>query len=110
LTSLIGFLKGNLAADDRTGIGTLAAAYNNRAIIYDRQCRHKEALADYIEALKTDEGAVKGPGLIDKILHAPDPSTPRKRALFLHQRVDDLKEGECLTNPELDAEERVYKP
>jgi tetratricopeptide (TPR) repeat protein len=110
LTNLIGYLKGMLEADDRTGIGTLAAAYNNRAILYDRQCRHKEALANYIEALKTDEGAVEGPGLIDKILYSADPSTPRKRALFLHQRIDGLEEGECLTDPELDAEERVYKP
>jgi tetratricopeptide (TPR) repeat protein len=110
LTNLINFLKGNLAADDRTGIGTLAAAYNNRAIILDRQCRHKAALADYIEALKTDQVAVEGPGLIDKILHSPDPSTPRKRALFLYQRVDTLKEGECLLMPEKDAAERVYKP
>lgn len=110
LTNLIGFLKENLADDDLTGIGTLAAAYNNRAILYDRQCRHKEALADYIEALKTDEDAVEGPGLIDKILYSPNPSTPRKRALFLYQRIDDLKEGECLLAPEKDAEERVYKP
>jgi len=110
LTSLIGFLKGHLDPDDRTGFGTLAAAYNNRAIILDRQCRHKEALADYIEALKTDEVAVEGPGLIDRILHSPNPSTPRKRALFLSQHVDTLKQGECLLIPEKDAEERVYKP
>ncbi|MBC8268824.1 MAG: tetratricopeptide repeat protein [Rhodospirillaceae bacterium] len=110
LTNLIDFLKGNLEADDRTGTGTLAAAYNNRAILLDRQCRHKEALADYIAALTTDEVAVKGPGLIDKILYSANPSTPLKRAQFLHQRIDTLKEGECLLMPEKDAEERVYKP
>ncbi len=110
LTNLIGFLKSNLEADDRTGTGTLAAAYNNRAILLDRQCRHKEALADYIAALTTDDVAVKGPGLIDKILYSANPSTPRKRAQFLYERVDSLKEGECLTVPEKDAEERVYKP
>jgi tetratricopeptide (TPR) repeat protein len=107
---LIDYLKINVPADDRTGIGTLAAAYNNRGVLMDRQCRHKEALANYIEALKTDEGAVDGPGLIDKILHAPNPSTPRMRAQFLYTRVDELKEGECLTMPEIDAKERVYKP
>lgn len=110
LTNLISFLTENLEPDDRTGIGTLAAAYNNRAILKDRQCRHKEALADYIEALKTDEGAVDGPGVVDKIIHRPDPSTARKRALFLYERVDKLKEGECLLVPEKDKEERVYKP
>ncbi len=109
-TYMIGYLKDSLPDDDRTGIGTLAAAYNNRGILRDRQCRHKEALADYIEALKTDEGAVDGPGIVDKIIHRPDPSNARKRAQFLYERVDDLKEGECLVLPEKDNEERVYKP
>ncbi len=109
-TYLIGYLNENLAADDRTGIGTLAAAYNNRGVLRDRQCRHKEALADYIAALKTDEGAVDGPGIVDKIIHRPNPSSARKRAQFLYTRVETLKEGECLTIPELDDEERVYKP
>lgn len=110
LTYLIGYLTQSVEPDDRTGIGTLAAAYNNRAILRDRQCRHKEALGDYLEALRTDEGAVEGPGLVDKILHNPNPSTALKRAQFLYERVDDLKEGECLRVPELDRKERVYKP
>ena len=107
---MINYLSKNLETDDSTGIGTLAAAYNNRAILRDRQCRHKEALADYIAALKTDEGAVEGPGIVNRILHRPDPSTARKRADFLYTRIDKLKEGECLLKPEKDNEERVYKP
>lgn len=107
---IINYLSKNLEPDDRTGIGTLAAAYNNRGILRDRQCRHKEALTDYIAALKTDEGAVDGPGIIDKIIHRPNPSTARKRAEFLYNHVDKLKEGECLLIPEKDNEERVYKP
>lgn len=107
---IIDYLSKNLESDDPTGIGTLAAAYNNRGILRDRQCRHKEALADYIAALKTDEGAVEGPGVVNKILHRADPSTARKRAEFLYTRVDKLKEGECLLIPEKDNEERVYKP
>ena len=110
LTYMIGYLKETLPSDDRPGIGTLAAAYNNRGILRDRQCRHKEALADYIEALKTDEGAVDGPGIVNKIIHRPNPSTARKRAQFLYERIDSLKEGECLVMPEVDDQERVYKP
>ena len=109
-THLIGYLEKNVSADDPTGIGTLAAAYNNRGVLRDRQCRHKEALADYINALKTDEGAVDGPGIVDKIIHRPNPSTARKRAKFLYERVDSLKDGECLVIPEIDKQERVYKP
>ncbi len=109
-TQLIAFLQQNLTPDDRTGIGTLAAAYNNRGILRDRQCRHKEALADYIEALKTDEGAVDGPGIVNKIIHRPNPSNARKRAQFLYERRDKLEDGKCLRIPELDDEERVYKP
>ncbi|MHA1598818.1 MAG: tetratricopeptide repeat protein, partial [Alphaproteobacteria bacterium] len=36
-TYLIDFLIRNVESDDRTGIGTLAAAYNNRGVLYDRQ-------------------------------------------------------------------------
>ncbi|MBL6933217.1 MAG: hypothetical protein ISR45_09735, partial [Rhodospirillales bacterium] len=53
---------------------------------------------------------VDGPGIVDKIIHRPNPSSARKRAQFLYTRVETLKEGECLTIPELDDEERVYKP
>ena len=64
------------------GICTLAAAYNNRSILRDRQCRHKEALTDYITALKTDKGAVDGPNIVDKIIHRSNPLTARKREDF----------------------------
>ena len=37
LTSLIIFLEETLEDDDRTGVGTLAAAYANRGIIKDRR-------------------------------------------------------------------------
>ncbi|MHA1597468.1 MAG: tetratricopeptide repeat protein, partial [Alphaproteobacteria bacterium] len=86
-------------------------AYNNRGVLYDRQCRHKKAFDDYIQALKTDEGAVDGPGIVDKIIYGtPDPSTARTRAQFLYEHMDKLKEGECLKLPEKDAEQRMYKP
>jgi len=110
-TRLIAFLQETLSADDRTGLGTLAAAFNNRGVLYDRQCRHKEAFDDYIQALKTDEGAVDGPGIVDKIIYGtPRPSTARLRAQFLYEHLADLKEGECLKLPEKDAEQRMYKP
>lgn len=110
-TYLIKFLIRTLTPEDRTGIGTLAAAYNNRGILYDRQCRHKEAFDDYVSALKTDEGAIEGPGILDKIVYGtPRPSTARERARFLQEKLPELKPGECLTLPEKDAEQRMYKP
>lgn len=108
---LIDYLRKNLESDDRTGIGTLAAAYNNRGILFDRQCRHKEAFDDYISAIKTDEGAIDGPGIVDKIIYGtPNPSTARSRARFLYENLPDLKPGDCLKLPEKDAEQRLYKP
>jgi len=48
LTNLINFLVKNVKKDDKTGIGTLAAAYANRGIIKDRNINYEEALQDYI--------------------------------------------------------------
>jgi len=110
-TYLIDYLTRNVKPDDATGIGTLAAAYNNRGVLYDRQCRHKKALDDYIQAVKTDEGAVDGPGIVDKIIYGTtEPSTARKRAQFLYENMAGLKEGECLKLPKKDTEQRMYKP
>ena len=47
LTNLINFLEKNVNEDDKTGIGTLAAAYANRGIIKDRNKDYKGALQDY---------------------------------------------------------------
>jgi len=111
LTYLINYLTKSLEPDDRTGIGTLAAAYNNRGVLFDRLCRHKEALDDYISALKTDEGAVDGPGIVDKIIYGtPQPSTARTRAQYLYEKLPELTPGECIKLPEKDAEQRMYKP
>ncbi len=63
-TYLIKYLQGSLEPDDITGIAVYAAAHTNRGILYDRTGRYEKALADYIQALKIDEGAVDGPGLI----------------------------------------------
>ena len=43
-SDLIIFLEKNLKEDDKTGIGTLAAAYANRGIIKDRNKNYEEAL------------------------------------------------------------------
>ena len=37
----------NLEDDDKTGVGTLAAAYANRGIVKDRKEQYEEALKDY---------------------------------------------------------------
>ena len=51
LSNLIIFLEENLEEDDKTGIGTLAAAYANRGIIKDRNKNYEGALKDYVRLL-----------------------------------------------------------
>jgi tetratricopeptide (TPR) repeat protein len=109
-THLIDNLTATVAPDDSTGIAVLAGAYANRGIMYDRMGQYEKALKDYVQALKTDEGAVEGPGVIDKILYSASPSTVRKRAIYLHQQLALPKEERLLHVPELDAQQRMYKP
>ena len=110
LTELIDYLHETLVPDDPTGRGALAAAYANRGIAQDRSGRYEKALADYVEALTVDEDAVSGPGLVDKIVHDPRPSTVRKRARYIYEQLQLPKAGRVLKKPELDAESRTYKP
>ena len=108
---MIKYLQANLDPDDITGIAVYAAAYANRGILYDRTGRYEKALADYIQALKIDEGAIDGPGLIDKVIYGtPRPSTVRKRGLYLQQQLALPKEQRVLRIPEQDSEQRQYKP
>lgn len=110
-TYLIHFLRDNLERDDITGIGVHAAAYSNRGILYDRTGRYEKALADYIQALKIDEGAVDGPGLIDKVIYGtPRPSTVRQRAIYLQKQLALPEHQRVLQIPEKDAKQRMYKP
>jgi len=110
-TNLIDFLTNNVAGDDRTGIGTLAAAYTNRGILYDRNGQYEKALADYIMALKTDEGAIGGPGIVDKVIYGTtSPSTVRKRAAYIEKQLALPPEERLLRLPRKDAEQRMYKP
>lgn len=111
LTYLIKFLNRTLEPEDITGIGVLAAAYANRGIIHDRQGRYPQALADYVEALKTDEGTLDGPGLFDKIIYGTaEPSTVRKRAQYIHEQLQLPPEKRLLRVPEIDARQRMHKP
>ncbi len=110
-TYLIDYLRDTLAADDATGFAVYAAAYTNRGILYDRTGRYEKALADYIEALKIDEGAVDGPSLIDKVIYGtPRPATVRQRAIYLSEQLALPEHERVLSIPEKDAEQRMYKP
>ena len=110
-TYLIKFLEATLELDDMTGIAVHAAAYTNRGILYDRTGRYEAALADYIEALKIDEGAVDGPSLIDRVIYGtPRPATVRKRAIYLTEQLALPAQQRVLRDPEKDAEQRMYKP
>ena len=110
LEGLIKFLHANLAEDDKTGWGALAAAYANLGIVHDRNNRAELALHNYIEALKVDAEAVEGPGIIDRILYDPSPSTIRKRAEYLYIELKKPKDQQVLRMPEVDAESRDHKP
>ena len=110
-TYLIDFLQKNLQSDDITGIAVYAAAYSNRGILYDRTGRYEEALADYIQALNIDEGAIDGPGIVDKVIYGtPRPATVRQRAIYLQQQLALPEDQRILRIPEMDAEQRMYKP
>ncbi len=110
-TYLIEYLQRNLESDDITGIAVYAAAYSNRGILYDRTGRYEEALADYIQALKIDEGAIEGPSLIDRVIYGtPRPATVRQRAIYLTQQLALPESQRVLRIPEKDAEQRIYKP
>lgn len=110
-TYLIEFLRDNVEPDDATGVAVHAAAYTNRGIIYDRTGRYEKALADYIEALKIDEGAVDGPSLIDRVIYGtPRPATTRQRAIYLIEQLALPEDQRVLRMPEKDAEQRMYKP
>ena len=110
-TYLINFLKRTLVPDDLTGVGTLASAYTNRGILYDRTGRYKKALYDYANALRTDEETVEGPGTISNVLYAtPNPATVRKRATYLEKQLALPPEKRLLRVPKLDNDQRMYKP
>jgi len=111
LSNLINFLEKNLEDDDRTGIGTLAAAYANRGIIKDRNKNYEGALKDYIKALGIDHEAVAGPGLGTVILNYKfKSSSVRERALYLNEQLQLPEDERVLSIEELDEGQVMHKP
>ena len=111
LTNLIIFLEKNLEDDDKTGIGTLAAAYANRGIIKDRNKNYEGALRDYAKALGVDHEAVAGPGLGTIILNYKfKSSSVRERALYLNKQLQLPEDERVLSIKELDAGQVMHKP
>jgi len=111
LTNLIIFLEKNLEEDDRTGIGTLAAAYANRGIIKDRNKNYEEAFKDYVKALGIDHEAVAGPGLGTIILNYKFKSSSVKERALYHNEQLQLPENErVLKIKELDEGQVMHKP
>jgi len=111
LTNLIFFLKKNLESDDRTGIGTLAAAYANRGIIKDRNKNYEGALKDYVKALGIDHEAVAGPGLGTIILNYKfKSSSVKERALYLNEQLQLPEDERVLSIKELDEGQVMHKP
>ncbi len=111
LNYLINFLEKTVEDDDRTGIGTLAAAYANRGIIKDRNKNYEEALQDYIKALGIDHEAVAGPGLGTVILNYKyKSSSVRERALYLNDQLQLPDDERVLSIQELDEGQVMHKP
>jgi len=111
LTNLIYFLEKNVKEDDRTGIGTLAAAYANRGIIKDRNKNYEGALQDYAMALGIDYVAVAGPGLGTIILNYKfKSSSVRERALYLNEQLQLPENERVLSIKELDEGQVMHKP
>jgi len=111
LSELIIFLEKNLEIDDKTGIGTLAAAYANRGIIKDREKNYEEALKDYIKALGIDHEAVAGPGLGTIILNYKfKSSSVKERALYLNEQLQLPESERLLSIKELDEGQVMHKP
>ena len=111
LSNLIIFLEQNLEKDDKTGIGTLAAAYANRGIIKDRNKEYEEALKDYVRALGIDHEAVAGPGLGTVILNYKfKSSSVKERALYLNEQLQLPEDERVLSIKELDEGQVMHKP
>ena len=111
LTDLIIFLEKNLESDDKTGVGTLAAAYANRGIIKDRNKKYEEALKDYVKALGIDHEAVAGPGLGTIILNYKfKSSSVKERALYLNEQLQLPENERVLSIKELDEGQVMHKP
>ena len=111
LDYLINFLEKNVSSDDRTGIGTLAAAYANRGIIKDRNKDYEGALNDYVKALGIDNKAVAGPGLGTIILNYKfKSSSVQDRALYLNEQLQLPENERVLSIQELDEGQVMHKP
>ena len=111
LSDLIIFLEKNLEEDDKTGIGTLAAAYANRGIIKDRNKNYEEALKDYVKALGIDHESVAGPGLGTIILNYKfKSSSVKERALYLNEQLQLPENERVLSIKELDEGQVMHKP
>ena len=111
LDYLINFLEKNVQDDDKTGKGTLAAAYANRGIIKDRSEDYKGALRDYVKALGIDHEAVAGPGLGTVILNYKfKSSSVKERALYLNEQLQLPKNKRILKIEDLDEGQVMHKP
>ena len=111
LNYLINFLEKNLEVDDKTGKGTLAAAYANRGIIKDRNKNYEEALKDYVKALGIDHESVAGPGLGTIILNYKfKSSSVKERALYLKEQLQLPEDERVLSIKELDEGQVMHKP
>lgn len=90
---------------------SLAVAYADRGILYDKMGQHALALNDYRKALELDPKLAKGPGWLWRFLHNvhDKPSTIAARMAYLEAELAKPPQERLLRVPELDQKQRMNK-
>ncbi len=104
--------EASLEAFDRslTLDNSLAVAYADRGILYDRMGQHALALQDYRRALDLDPKLANGPGWLWRFLRnvSERPPTIADRAAYLEAELRKAPADRLLSLPEIDAQQRMY--
>jgi len=89
-----------------------AEAYANRGILNDRTGHYREAIRDYRRALELNPRLAKGPGWLWRFLHNVQerPPTIADRADYLEAELRKPEDKRLLRIPELDKQQRMYRP
>jgi tetratricopeptide (TPR) repeat protein len=89
----------------------LPAAYANKGILLDRQGYYREAIGNYVAAIRLDPEIVDGPGFIWRFMRniSDKPPTILDRANYLAAELKKPVADRQLSVPEKDSEQRMYK-
>lgn len=89
----------------------LAVAYADKGILLDRNGKYKEALDNYIMALKLDRESVEGPGFLARFMHnqAQRPPNIYDRAVYLQGELAKPEPERLLRVTEIDLKQQMHK-